>query len=150
MNRPTQATSAAQADAIQLKAALGRIYRQLRLTRASGGLTMPESSALALLDRNGAMTAAALAKLEGITPQSIGVTLAALEEQGLVEKHRDPADGRRVILSLTASGRELTERRRSARAEQLARALEAGFTPDERRELLAAIPLLERLAEQIQ
>jgi DNA-binding MarR family transcriptional regulator len=137
-------------DAVRVKAALGRIYRQLRLTRAHGGLTMPESSALTMLDRNGPMTAAALAKLEQITPQSIGVTLAALEEQDLIEKHRDPEDGRRVILSLTRSGKQLTERRRSARTEQLARALETGFTDAERRQIVAAVPLLERLAELIQ
>ena len=154
MSSPTRgtgqaATNDAEADAIQLKAVLGRVYRHLRQLKG-GGITLSESSALAALDRHGPTTAANLAKLEQITPQSIGVTLAALEEQGLIEKHRDPEDGRRVILSLTLSGKELTERRRSARTEQLARALDSGFTTEERRRLVASIPLLERLADLIQ
>lgn len=139
-----------QADAVQIKAALGRVYRQLRQTKDTGGLTLPESSALSTLNRHGPTTAANLAKLERITPQSIGVTLAALETHGLIERHRDPADGRRVILSLTEPGHELVEHKQTVRTEQLTRALEAGFTEAERRQILAATPLLERLAELIQ
>lgn len=141
-------TSDAQADAIQIKAALGRMYRQLRQTKETGGLTLPESSALSTLDRHGPTTAANLAKLEQITPQSIGVTLGSLEEHGLIQKDRDPEDGRRVILSLTDRGHELLAHKRSVRTEQLARALE-GFTAKEREHLLAAVPLFERLAELI-
>jgi hypothetical protein len=39
--------------------------------------------------------------------------------------------------------------KRNARAGQLAQALEAGFTPAELRQLMAAAPLLERLAQSI-
>jgi DNA-binding MarR family transcriptional regulator len=144
-----QTTTDAQADAIQIKASLGRTYRHLRRTKVTGGLTMPESSALSTLDRYGPATAASLAKLEHITPQSIGVTLASLEASGLVQRERDPADGRRVILSLTEGGQELLAHKRSVRTEQLTRALE-GLTMKERAQLVDAMPLLERLAELIQ
>ncbi len=147
---PPATTSDAQSDALQIKAALGRVYRQLRQTKATGGLSLSESAALSTLDRHGPTTAAALAKLEQITPQSIGVTLAALEAQGLVQRHRDPEDGRRVILSPTEQGQEAVARKRSARTEQLTRALETGFTEAERQQLVAAVPLLERLGELIQ
>ena len=39
--------------------------------------------------------------------------------------------------------------KRNARSEQLAVALSAGFTPAELRQLMAAVPLLERLAQSI-
>ena len=51
------------------------------------------------------MTAAQLAKLEQISPQSIGATVPALESKGLIRRAPDPEDGRRVILFLTAMGR---------------------------------------------
>jgi len=68
---------------------------------------LPESSALTRLDRGGPATASALAKLEQISPQSMGATLGALEARGLVERRPDPADGRKSLLTVTAAGRGL-------------------------------------------
>jgi DNA-binding MarR family transcriptional regulator len=95
------------------------------------------------------MTAAALARHEQISPQSMGATLASLEQRELVARAADAQDGRRMILSLTEAGREVLRSRRTARAQQLARALESHFTPAERRQLAAAAPLLERLAQSL-
>jgi DNA-binding MarR family transcriptional regulator len=114
-----------------------------------GELTLPESAALTRLDRGGPSTASALARLEQISPQSMGATLGALEARGLVERRPDPGDGRRVLLSVTGAGRQVLQSKRNARTEQLAKALAAGFTPSEVRQLEAAAPLLERLAQSI-
>jgi len=54
-----------------------------------------------------------------------------------------------VVLSVTEAGRAVLLDKRNARAEQLAKALSAGFTPAELRQLMAAAPLLERLAQAI-
>lgn len=133
-----------------LHASVRLLVQRLRQTPAvAGDLTSPETSALARLDRTGPMTAAELARLERISPQSIGATVAALEERGLVNRAPDPADGRRSILSLSADGRALLERRRSARSEHLSEALESAFTPAEVKQLQAAAPLIERLAQNI-
>ncbi len=132
-----------------LRVSIGLLWRRLRQTRPDGELTLPESSALTRLDRGGPATASALAKLEQISPQSIGATLGALEAKGLVERRPDPDDGRRAVLSVTEAGLRLLRDKRNARTEQLARALSAGFTPAEIRLLAAAAPLLERLAESI-
>jgi DNA-binding MarR family transcriptional regulator len=96
--------------------------------QAEGELTLPETSALARLDRGGPTTSAALARLEQISPQSMGATLGALEARGLVERRPDPGDGRRVVLSFTEAGLEALRNRRDERTEQLARALATGFT----------------------
>jgi DNA-binding MarR family transcriptional regulator len=117
--------------------------------RPDDDLTLPESAALARLDRTGPATPGALAKVEQISPQSMGATLTALEARGLIERHPDPADGRRVVLSVTGVGLKLLRNKRGARTEQLAQALSAGFTPAELRQLAAAAPLLERLAQSI-
>jgi DNA-binding MarR family transcriptional regulator len=132
-----------------LRVSIGLLRRRLRQVKSEGELTLPESSALTRLDRNGPATSTALARQEQISPQSMGATLSALEVRGLVERRADPGDGRRVVLSVTEAGREVMQNRRNARTEQLAQALSAGFTPAELSQLMAAAPLLERLAQSI-
>ena len=132
-----------------LRESIGLLLRRLRQVRVEGELTLPESSALTRLHRGGPATSSALARLEQISPQSMGTTLAALEARGLVERHPDPADGRRVVLSVTGAGRQVIQDKRNARTQQLATALSASFTRAELRQLRAAAPLLDRLAESI-
>jgi DNA-binding MarR family transcriptional regulator len=135
--------------AAALRESVGLLLRRLRQVPAEGELTLPESAALSRLNRGGPATSSALAKREQISPQSMGATLAALEARGLVERHPDPDDGRRVVLSITSAGRRLVHDKRNARTEQLAKALSAGFSPAEIGQLMAAAPLLERLAQSI-
>jgi DNA-binding MarR family transcriptional regulator len=133
-----------------LHASVRLLVQRLRQTQAvEGDLTSSETSALARLDRTGPTTASELSRLERISPQSMGATLSALEERGLVERMPDPEDGRRAILSMTAAGEDLLRRRRSARSEMLSEALAAGFTRTELKQLQAAAPLIERLAHGI-
>jgi DNA-binding MarR family transcriptional regulator len=135
--------------AAALRVSIGLLLRRLRQVQAEGELSLPESSALVRLDRGGPTTPGELAKLEQISPQSMGATLAALETRGLVERRPDPRDGRRVVLSATEAGRAVLLDRRNERTGQLAQALSAGFTPAELSQLMAAAPLLERLAQSI-
>jgi DNA-binding MarR family transcriptional regulator len=130
-----------------LHMSLGLLVRRLRRVQVPGGATLPETSALARLDRGGPATASALAKAEQISPQSMGATLAALERRGLIDRRPDPADGRRVVLSVSAAGRQVLRDKHSFRAGQLAQALSSGFTPAEVEQLRVAVPLIERLAQ---
>ncbi|HEY6481009.1 MAG TPA: MarR family transcriptional regulator [Streptosporangiaceae bacterium] len=139
----------AEQVAAALRLSIGLLRRQLRQAPVPGELTMPESAALTRLDRGGPATASALARQEQISPQSMGATLGALAARGLVERRPDPQDGRRAVMSLTEAGRQVLHSKRSARTQQLASALSAGFTPAELRTLMAAAPLLERLAHSI-
>ena len=128
---------------------IGRLRRRLRQVQVGGDATLPEISALARLDRGGPTTAAALAKLEQISPQSMGATLGALEARGLIARRPDPGDGRRAVISVTRAGRRVLGTRRDARAELLAEALADGFTPEELARLRDVAPLIERLAERL-
>jgi DNA-binding MarR family transcriptional regulator len=125
------------------------LVRRLKQTDPAGELTLPETSALSRLGRGGPATSSDLARLERISPQSMGATIAALEQRGLIARHRDPGDGRRIVLSITQAGRQVVRDRRGARTEQIARALADGFTQAELDQLTAAAPLLERLAEKL-
>jgi DNA-binding MarR family transcriptional regulator len=142
-----QPDTAAVAEA--LVTSIGLLRRRLRQVPVDGDLTFPERAALTRLDRSGATTSAQLARLEQISPQSMGATLAALEARGLVARRSDPDDGRRVVLSVTRAGEQALRERRTARRDQLATALSAAFTGDELRRLAVAAPLLERLAERL-
>jgi DNA-binding MarR family transcriptional regulator len=124
---------------------IGLLRRRLRQAAVAGGLSFPETAALGRLDRGGPATSADLARQEQISPQSMGATLAELESRGLVSRRPDPNDGRRILLSISPSGRRELNRRRNARAEQLAKGL-ADFTEAELEQLAAATPLIERLA----
>jgi DNA-binding MarR family transcriptional regulator len=132
-----------------LRVAVGLVVRKLKQSSVEGELTVPESSALSRLERGGPATSSDLARLERISPQSMGVTVAALLDRGLVERSRDPEDGRRIVLSITETGLRTVHDKRGARTEQIAAALRAGFSDEELGQLRTAAALLERLAEKL-
>ena len=135
--------------AADLRVALGRIVRRLRQAHEPGELTLSELSVLSRLDRDGPATPGTLAGGERVRPQAMGTTLATLEQRGLVARMPDPDDGRRVSMSVTEAGRRLLLDRRSASTRRMTRALAEGFTPEERRRLIDAVPLLDRLADSL-
>jgi DNA-binding MarR family transcriptional regulator len=132
-----------------LRVGIGLFVRRLQQSSVQPDLSLSELSALSRLERAGSATTSDLARVDQITPQAMGATLAALERHGLVERRRDPRDGRRVTMSVTEAGQQAVWNNRSAQIEQLAKALESGFTQAEIETLRAAAPLIERLAESL-
>jgi len=135
--------------AVALQLSIGLFLRRLRQVQAGGGLTLPEASVLKRLVQSGPTTVTALARAEQISVQSVGATLGALESRRLLERRPDPGDGRRAILSITDAGQEALGDKHDARTEMLAAALSRGFSTGELRQLMAAAPLVERLAQSI-
>ena len=133
----------------KLRVSVGLVVRKLKQAPGAGELTLAESSALGRLERGGPATSSDLARVERISPQSMGVTVAALLERGLIARSRDPEDGRRIVLSITEEGRRTVHDRRGARTELIAAALRDGFSDAELGQFLAITPLLERLAEKL-
>ncbi|MDF3294285.1 MULTISPECIES: MarR family winged helix-turn-helix transcriptional regulator [Streptomyces] len=147
-------THQAANDAVEVGAALrlivGRIVRKLRqATDSVTDIPLSEASVLARLDRDGPDSPGALAALEGVRPQAMATTLAALEQRGLVSRAPDPADGRRAVMTITEAGRTVVTDRRSKSVRRLAEAVEQELTATERQELLAVLPLLDRLSERL-
>jgi len=135
--------------AVALRLVVGRIARRSRQVHAVGDVTLSEVSVLARLDRDGPDSPGSLAELERVRPQAMAATLAGLEERGLVSRSPDAADGRRVVMTVTEPGRKMLADRRSEIVRRMAAVLEADFTPEERRALIAALPLLDRIAERM-
>jgi DNA-binding MarR family transcriptional regulator len=140
VSRPSTEVASAAGE---LRIVLGQLVRRLR---AEYSLPVAHASVLSRLDREGAQTTSALAAAERVRPQSMAQTLAELETAGLIDRRPDPADGRRVLIELTSGGRERVLEARGRREDWLAAAIAEELEPDEQQTLLAAVPLLRRLA----
>ncbi|MFE4251396.1 MarR family winged helix-turn-helix transcriptional regulator [Streptomyces sp. NPDC056910] len=140
-------SESADRAARELRVMFSRLRRRLREVSDSEDLTPSQVSALNRLSKAGAATASGLAASEGVRPQSMAATLAALDQHGLIERRPDPEDGRRQLVSLTDAGRESAEGTRQARGEWLAHAFQDNYSEEERRTVVTALTLLERLTE---
>lgn len=137
----------ASALARELHALSGKLKRRLREQASAGDLTPSQTSVLAHLDRHGPATVTALARMDGVRPQSMGATVAGLEAAGLIKGSPDSKDGRQTILSLTPACRELIRSGRAARHDWLLRTIKAKLTHQEQAQLAAAMSLLNRLVD---
>jgi DNA-binding MarR family transcriptional regulator len=129
--------------------AIGLLVRRVRAATASHELSLTEAMVLRHLAREGPATTADLARAEGIKPQSMGTTIAALEERGLVERKRHPTDGRQVNIHLTAKGVAVRKITGDARRMWLAQAI-ARLDEEEQKTLFAAGRIIQRLVENDQ
>jgi len=102
------------------------------------GLTALQYTALTVLERHDDMSSAQLARRSFVTAQSMADMITALEGRALIERHRDRADRRRLVVSLTAEGRALLEACRPEVA-ALERTMLAGLSEPDIAALRAAL-----------
>lgn len=95
----------------------------------------------------GPTTATELAQAEHVRRQSMAETLAGLRAGGLVADGKDPSDGRKVLVSATDEGRALVERSAATRKAWLSKAISGTLDAEERRVLLQAAEIMDRLAD---
>ena len=124
--------------------AIGLLVRRVRAATTSHELSMTESMVLGRLEREGSATTADLARAEGIKPQSMGTTIAALEERGMVERKPHPTDGRQVNIELTTKGAAVRKITGDAKRMWLAQAI-AQLDEEEQKTLFAAGRIIKRL-----
>ncbi len=143
--RPAGDTAMALAG--EIRATIGLLKRRLREQSPPHDLTWPQVSVLSLIERQGSASVSDLARLEGVRPQSMGETIAALQAAGLVSGSPDPADGRRTLLSLTPACRERIRAGRARREDWLAAIIRRALSIAEQKQLGEAMALLKRLGE---
>jgi DNA-binding MarR family transcriptional regulator len=139
--------AALYAIATELRVVLGQLRRRLREEASQGDLTPSQISVLGRIERDGPATVTTLAQAEGVRSQSMGATIAALQEAGLVTGSPHPTDGRQTLLSLTPLSRAWIKKQRAQREDWLVHAMQATLSPAEQRKLGDAIALLKHLVD---
>jgi DNA-binding MarR family transcriptional regulator len=144
-------------EALHLVISMHRLLRGLRRAAAGSGpagTAGPAGAAphatqlivLALLNEHGPLRVGALAQRIPCSQPTATLTVAGLQDAGLVSRAADPDDGRAARVLLTEAGRRTLESLARAEAEALT-ALLARLDDGDLRTLRAAIPLLATLAD---
>jgi len=120
-----------------------RLARRLR-QQGESAASPTQLAALATIERDGPLTLGELSHVENVRPPTLTKVVAALEEQGLVERHVDPSDRRVSLVRLTTEGREVIDAAAALLVEADFGAL-AGLE-DDRRELFC--DLLDELRQE--
>lgn len=134
--------------AAHLRIAIVRTARRLRQEAAAetSGLTPTSVAALATIERHGPMTPSEIAAVERVKRPTITRTLDCLAREGLIDRARDPQDGRSALISVNGAGRERLRRLRGRKNAYLARRMR-DLTDEEVETLERAAEILERMRE---
>ncbi|HEY2332876.1 MAG TPA: MarR family transcriptional regulator [Acidimicrobiales bacterium] len=107
---------------------LARLAKQVEWALGPFELTLPQYRLLALL-ADGAAMSSALAERLAVKPPTVTSVVDGLVARGLVERHPDPNDRRRLPLALSEEGAALVRRANAAVGQRLFDLLGAGDEP---------------------
>jgi DNA-binding MarR family transcriptional regulator len=130
--------------------AVRRVARRAVRSSAVGDPLPPARSELLRLvaRRPGIGVAEAAAELH-LAPNSVSTMVSKLAEDDLLNRGRVAEDGRSVRLTVTEAGAARISQWRDIRSDLAGRAL-ARLSPADQQSIIAAIPALARLAEQME
>src|SRR6266508_302964 len=143
--RTTAETEVKEELAPRLRWAITRMARRLR-QEAGTDLGPSQVAALATIERHGPLSPSEVAERERIKRPTATRIVSRLEAAGLVERVRDPEDGRASILSATPEARATLKRLRARKTAYIASRL-ADMNAEDRRTLERAAALLEGMLE---
>ena len=130
---------------------LRRIMRAMdvysRQLASSHGLTGPQMLCLREVLDQGSLTTGALALAVALSPATLTGILDRLEVRGLVSRERRPEDKRRVLVSLTALGRQMAQELPSPMQERFGSLL-TELTADEQTAIRQALNKVARMMEE--
>jgi DNA-binding MarR family transcriptional regulator len=132
----------------RLRLVVTRLARRLR-QQSETSVSPTQIAALATIERRGPLTLGELAEVEAVQPPTITAAVDRLENEGFVQRRRDPVDRRVTHVQVTAAGRRLLEESRSRKTAYLERRLET-LTVRERATLERAAAILERVLDDKQ
>lgn len=129
-----------------LRIAVLRLGRRMRLERVDGDVTDGQLSVLFLLAKHGAQALGSLSEYDRVSAPSMNRTVNRLVEASLVTRETSPDDGRKVLIQLTPAGHAIVTRTRARRAAWFAQQLRV-LSPEQLSVLDAAAPILSELAD---
>jgi len=133
--------------AAALRTVSSRLHRRLRAEAGQAEHSAAQVAVIRHLLEHGPATTSALARAEGVRPQSMSATVASLQAAGIVERRPDPDDGRAAQVYLSEAGERALREGRAAKQEWLTRTLAERLSPDERRIVADAVALIERMLQ---
>jgi DNA-binding MarR family transcriptional regulator len=142
-----EATDAITSDtlAIELRTAVMRTSRRLRVEATGDDITPGQYTVLAQLNGNGPTTLRELAEREHVQAPSMTRIVNALADQGFVSRAANPDDGRQVRVDVTDAGRAVLAEARNQRTAWLARRV-AGLSEDDRLILSRAAHIMQEMS----
>lgn len=129
-----------------LETVFEQITRLIRQLATAGQLSLTAAMVLARLNREGPQRLTELAIGEGLSQPGMTQLVTRLERDGLVRRTASTDDRRGVLVDITATGRELVERRRAERAVAL-RELLGRLDRADQDAITGALPALARLVD---
>ena len=133
---------------IRLRRVVLRLARQLNAASREEGLTPTQASVLGITTIRGPLSLAELTELEGINPTMLSRVVGKLDSFGLIKRLRDPDDFRAARVEVTPSGKRVYERITAQRTAVISESV-AGLPAEQVAALVAALPALEHLAEDL-
>ena len=143
----TETTESVSPDslAIDLRTAVMRTSRRLRVEATGEVITPGQYTVLALLHGNGPTTLRALADSEHVQAPSMTRIVNALADQGFVSRAANPDDGRQVHVDITDAGRTVLAEARNQRTAWLAQRV-AGLSEEDRLVLSRAAHIMQEMS----
>jgi DNA-binding MarR family transcriptional regulator len=86
------------------------IRSRLDVAVRNEGLTVVQYTALTVLERHPGLTSAQLAKNSFVRAQTMAQITTELDDRGLISRRIDPANQRRLLLSVTDEGQAILDR----------------------------------------
>jgi DNA-binding MarR family transcriptional regulator len=131
--------------AIDLRTAVMRTSRRLRVEATGDIITPGQYTVLALLNGSGPSTLRALAESEHVQAPSMTRIVNALADQGFVTRNTNPDDGRQVRVEITDAGRTVLAEARNQRTAWLAQRV-AGLSEEDRHTLSRAARIMQEMS----
>jgi DNA-binding MarR family transcriptional regulator len=132
-----------------LRTTVSRLIKLLRReTRNDAQLSLTERATLGLLYPDNRLAPSDIARTEKVTTQSMSQVISHLAELNYIHRNPSEEDKRKVLLSLTAAGREYVEQLRRDKQEWLAGALRERTTPQEKATLAEALKIIDKLIDE--
>jgi DNA-binding MarR family transcriptional regulator len=133
---------------IQLRRTQHAVRTRLDSELASTGLTTPQYTVLAALERGAELSSSDLAREFGMSAQTVNVLVKGLEECGLVRRARHPEHGRILLLTLAPAGRRALRKGRE-RALEIQDRLLAQMTAPDRTRLMRLLKAIEKTSSEV-
>lgn len=127
-----------------------RLARALRRSAPAAELTGGALALVATLHRKGPLSAVALARAEGLQPQSLSRLLVRMEADTLIERAVDPGDRRRHVITLTPRGLGALDWAMTQRRRWLGTVMAERLNDADQATLLAAAEIMLRIANPLQ